>query len=127
MKWYRNMYLPSLSDSSGKQWDASPNMAGDLIKGMPKTWIAVSECDLLAGEGKVFETLLREKGVEVKLREYEGGTHSILALSGMSSNSALFEFMLIEQGKCSVDEVDANVLTDWKCYGAGKTASKGHG
>ncbi|KAF8849254.1 hypothetical protein BDZ45DRAFT_663370 [Acephala macrosclerotiorum] len=81
MTWYRKMYLPNENDCLN--WDASPNLApAELLKKSPKAWIAVSEHDLLAPEEVAFGKRLREVGVEVEMKTYEGSTHSLLAMSG---------------------------------------------
>jgi acetyl esterase/lipase len=81
--WYRKMYLPNEKDCWN--WDASPNLAPkEILKGSPKTWIAVSEHDLLAPEAVAFGELLKEGGVEVEMKVYKGSTHALLALSGIA-------------------------------------------
>ncbi len=92
MMWYRKMYLPNEKDCFN--WDASPNLApSNMLKGSPKTWIAVSEHDLLSPEAIAFGSQLKEVGVEVELKTYKGSTHSLLALSGMSSPFLTMEFL----------------------------------
>ena len=79
--WYRKMYL--LNEKDCLNWDASPNLApAEILRKNPKTWIAVSEHDLLAPEGLAFGELLKEVGVEVEMKIYDGSTHSLLAMSG---------------------------------------------
>lgn len=83
MLWYRNLYLP-LADAA-ENWDASPNRApDDLLAKTPKTWFAVAEQDLLAPEALEFASRLRELGVDVDVTEYQGMTHTILAMNGKS-------------------------------------------
>jgi acetyl esterase/lipase len=89
MLWYRRMYLPNECDWA--KWEASPNLASDeLLSRTPKTWIAVSEQDLLAPEAVRYASQLRaawdKTGAannHVEVRFYIGCTHSILAMSGM--------------------------------------------
>lgn len=84
MMWYRKMYLPDERNCSN--WDASPNLAPSEIMGKsPRTWIAVSEHDLLAPEAITFGSQLRKGGVEAEVKTYKGSTHSLLAMSGMYS------------------------------------------
>lgn len=76
------MYLPNEEDCF--KWDASPNLAPlEILKSSPRTWIAVSEHDLLAPEAVAFGEMLKEVGVEVGMKSYQGSTHALLALSGM--------------------------------------------
>jgi acetyl esterase/lipase len=82
MLWYRRKYLPK--EENCLEWTASPNLAPrGLLQKSPKTWIAVSEFDLLAPEGIAYGEQLKDVGVMVDLKTYEGSTHSLLAASGM--------------------------------------------
>ncbi|KAI0481298.1 Alpha/Beta hydrolase protein [Xylariaceae sp. FL0804] len=103
MLWYRRMYLPDDEDGADADarpttttsWQASPNLApASLLASSPRTWIAVSEQDLLAAEGERYAAQLRDAwgqmgkkkndgDAEVVLKSYVGMTHSILALSGI--------------------------------------------
>ncbi|KAI1624197.1 alpha/beta hydrolase fold-domain-containing protein, partial [Exophiala viscosa] len=81
MTWYRKMYLPD--PSQALNWDASPNHASpQLLTKVPRTWLAVAEQDLLAPEALLFAAQLRGAGVNVETVEYEGMTHTILAMNG---------------------------------------------
>ncbi|KAK7424155.1 hypothetical protein QQZ08_008761 [Neonectria magnoliae] len=81
MEWYRKLYFTNPKDR--EQWDASPNFAPkSLLKRLPRTWMAVSDQDILAPEAESFAEQLKSLGVEVEDVTIEGGTHSILSLSG---------------------------------------------
>ncbi|KAH8200412.1 hypothetical protein TruAng_005441 [Truncatella angustata] len=81
MTWYREKYFSSPSDSAN--YDASPCFAPlELLSKSPKTFLGVSECDLLAPEALAFGKMLEAAGVETSVEVYEGGTHSILVLAG---------------------------------------------
>lgn len=81
MLWCRNMYIQR--DHGREDWQLSPNLAPKkLLARCPRTWIAVSEHDLLCHEGLLFAQRLRESGVQAVSRVYQGSTHSILALNG---------------------------------------------
>ncbi|KAK7408630.1 hypothetical protein QQX98_009194 [Neonectria punicea] len=81
MEWYRKLYFTNPEDR--EQWDASPNFAPEsLLKRLPRTWMAVSDQDILAPEAESFAEQLKGLGVEVEVVTIEGGTHSILSLSG---------------------------------------------
>ena len=57
MMWYRRMYMPNKEDWT--KWEASPNMApNSLLAQTPKTWIAISEQDLLAVEAERYASQL---------------------------------------------------------------------
>ncbi|KAI9726104.1 MAG: hypothetical protein M1834_009420 [Cirrosporium novae-zelandiae] len=82
MMWYRRLYLPDEKDWGN--WDSSPNMAPEeLLKKTPRTWMAISEQDLLAPEGLAYAAQLRGLGVQVETTVYKGMTHSILGLNGI--------------------------------------------
>jgi len=84
MMWYRDMYFVDSDDA--RRCDASPNYAEpELLRESPNTLIAISECDLLAPEGRAFGETLRNAGVQVEVKEYKGTTHTILLLAGYYS------------------------------------------
>lgn len=91
MEWYRRMYL--LDKRDAERWEASPNYAPtSLLANSPRTWVAVSEQDLLATEAELYAEQLKEAWREhandtlsVEVKSYQGSTHSILAMSGMKN------------------------------------------
>ncbi|KAL4962869.1 alpha/beta hydrolase [Aspergillus stella-maris] len=95
MTWYRDMYIPN--PETRFEWQASPNLAPvELLANSPDTFIAVSGQDLLAPEARSYAGVLEQawkgEGVEgrnVEVKVYEGGTHSILAMSGVLSQGKL--------------------------------------
>lgn len=96
MLWYRNMYLPNKED--WKKWDVSPNLASnELLRKSPKTWIAVSELDILCDEAKMYGEQLELLGVETTINVYKGSTHSLLILDGMESPRLKFFEALFAQ------------------------------
>jgi acetyl esterase/lipase len=102
MLWYRRMYMAN--DDDWKNWDASPNFApDDLLKQLPPTWMAISEQDLLAPEAIKFGKQLTNLGVPVTVYEVEGGTHSIMTLSGV-----------VSKGKELLDEAAHVLKTSFK-------------
>ncbi|KAF7299125.1 Abhydrolase-3 domain-containing protein [Mycena indigotica] len=81
MLWFRDNYLPNKQDYT--KWDASPIFAPDaLLAKVPKTWIAVCECDILADEGIAFGEKLTAAGVHVEVEVYKGAPHPIMAMDG---------------------------------------------
>ncbi|MEO8690298.1 MAG: alpha/beta hydrolase [Solirubrobacteraceae bacterium] len=71
MQRYWNLYLDG---SDGLQPDASPLRADDL-EGLPPTFVLTSEFDVLRDEGEAMAEKLREAGVDVTLRRYDGTIH----------------------------------------------------
>jgi acetyl esterase len=68
---YWNLYLDG---ADGLQPDASPLRAGDLA-GLPTTYVLTSEFDVLRDEGEAFVGKLREAGVDVIHKRFEGTIH----------------------------------------------------
>ncbi|KAL4864576.1 Alpha/Beta hydrolase protein [Aspergillus spectabilis] len=103
MEWYRRMYLPEhCSDRDGPgsrvlPWDASPNLAPSAaLASNPNTFVVVAGQDLLAPEARSYAAQLEQawgehgiSGRRVTVKNYEGATHSILAMSGVLKQAAL--------------------------------------
>jgi acetyl esterase len=68
---YWNLYLDG---ADGLQPDASPLRADDLA-GLPPTYVLTAEFDVLRDEGEAFVGKLREAGVDVEHRRFEGTIH----------------------------------------------------
>ncbi|KAJ7254345.1 alpha/beta hydrolase fold-domain-containing protein [Mycena haematopus] len=82
MLWFRDNYLPNKEDYT--KWDASPIFAPDaLLAKVPKTWIAVCECDILCSEGVAFGKKLNAVGVETEVEVYKRAPHPIMAMDGV--------------------------------------------
>ena len=71
MQRYWNLYLDG---ADGFQPDASPLRADDLA-GLPPTFVLTAEFDVLRDEGEAMADKLREAGVDVTLRRYDGTIH----------------------------------------------------
>ena len=71
MQRYWNLYLDG---ADGLQPDASPLRAGDLA-GLPPTFVLTAEFDVLRDEGEAMADKLREAGVVVTHRRYDGTIH----------------------------------------------------
>jgi acetyl esterase/lipase len=71
MQRYWNLYL---NGADGLQADASPLRADDLA-GLPPTFVLTAEFDVLRDEGEAMAGKLREAGVEVTHRRYDGTIH----------------------------------------------------
>ena len=68
---YWNLYLDG---ADGFQPDASPLRADDLA-GLPPTYVLTAEFDVLRDEGEAFAGKLREAGVDVTHRRFDGTIH----------------------------------------------------
>jgi acetyl esterase len=68
---YWNLYVDG---ADGFQPDTSPLRADDLA-GLPPTFVLTAELDVLRDEGEALAEKLREAGVEVTHRRYDGVIH----------------------------------------------------
>jgi acetyl esterase len=79
MVWFWNHYLRSPAD--GAQPYASPLRARDL-KGLPPAMVVTTEFDPLRDEGEAYAERLRQAGVPVKLKRYDGLIHGFFMMTG---------------------------------------------
>lgn len=81
MTWMRDFYLPDEADRT--KWECSPIFAPqEAFEKAPPTFVAVAELDILRDEGIAFAEKLKQAGVNVDLRTYQGCLHDIPELSG---------------------------------------------
>jgi acetyl esterase len=80
MKWFWRQYLPDPSD--GEKPHASPLRAGDL-RSHPPAHVVTAGYDPLRDEGEAFALRLREAGVPVTSRRYEGMFHGFFGMTAL--------------------------------------------
>jgi acetyl esterase len=80
MEWFWNHYLATPSD--GAHPYASPLRAADL-RGLPPGLTITCEFDPLRDEGEAYATRLREAGVQMQTRRYDGAIHGTFQLAGV--------------------------------------------
>jgi acetyl esterase len=78
MRWYVEQYVRTTADILDPR--GSPLLAPSLA-GLPPAFVAVCEYDPLRDEGKQYAHRMRDAGVDVTLRRYDGAVHGIFQMS----------------------------------------------
>ena len=73
-------YLNGAED--GRHPHASPIYAGSLA-GLPPAFVITAECDPIRDQGEAYVEGLRESGVPVAVKRYEGAIHAFFNLGGV--------------------------------------------
>ncbi|PFH58443.1 hypothetical protein XA68_13671 [Ophiocordyceps unilateralis] len=81
MMWYRNHYLPDRGDWANPE--ASPLLWTGDWAALPPAVVVVAGLDPLRHEGERFAARLRDAGVDVRLRVFEGQPHAFAAMDGV--------------------------------------------
>ena len=88
--WFHESYIRS--DNDRQDFRYAPLIAKSL-KDLPPTYVVVAGFDTLRDEGVAYAKRLREEGVEVTLKEYEGMFHPFISLAG-----------ILDEGKRAISE-----------------------
>ncbi|MGH1441263.1 MAG: alpha/beta hydrolase [Cellvibrionaceae bacterium] len=91
--WFHECYIRDESDRLDFRY--APLIAEDLSQ-LPPTFVIVADHDPLRDEGLAYANRLRDSGVDVTLKEYEGMFHPFLSLAGV-----------LDQGKAAITETAA--------------------
>lgn len=88
MRWFWEHYLPDTA--SGSNPYASPLQAKD-VSGLPPAFVLTAEYDPLCSEGDAYAERLREAGVAVRHRCYEGLIHGFISRPQMDRGMAALD------------------------------------
>lgn len=79
MQWFFRHYLRSEQDRT----NAWVNLVGANLKGLPPTTIVNAQIDPLRSEGEQLASRLKEAGVDVRQRTYDGVTHEFFGMGAV--------------------------------------------
>ncbi|MQA14883.1 MAG: alpha/beta hydrolase fold domain-containing protein [Pseudonocardiaceae bacterium] len=85
MVWFWDLYAPDVASRKGP--DASPIQAADL-SGLPPAVVLTAEHDVLRDEGEAYAARLREAGVAVTHRRFDGQMHGFFTMVNVLPGSA---------------------------------------
>jgi acetyl esterase len=85
MRWYVEQYVRTQADVLDPR--GSPLLAKSLA-GLPPAFVAVCEYDPLRDEGKQYAHRMRDAGVDVTLRRYDGAIHGVFQMSRFAAIGA---------------------------------------
>jgi acetyl esterase len=77
MVWFQRHYLRRPEDAA--DWRASPIKA-ESLKGVAPAIVVTAECDVLHDDGAGYAAALRQAGVAVEYREYQGMIHAFFGM-----------------------------------------------
>jgi acetyl esterase len=108
-RWYFDQYLPpGLDRRTPRVSPLFDRGLGDL----PATLIVTAECDPLRDEGERHAKSLRDGGVEVELRRYQGMIHGFFQMTGALAGSRRLHRELGEWMRWHADRAPRTPLTD---------------
>ncbi|MEU6715111.1 alpha/beta hydrolase [Nonomuraea sp. NPDC046802] len=93
MVWFWDHYAPDRAARANP--DASPLRAGDLA-GLPPAVVLTAEHDVLRDEGEAYAQRLRQAGVPVEFKRFEGQMHGFFTMVNVLPGSAAALSMVVE-------------------------------
>ena len=105
MQWFFEQYLRSPADGKNPLID----LVHANVKGLPGTTVIAAQIDPLRSEGKDLADRLKDAGVEVDYKNYEGSTHEFFGMGAV-----------LDDAKAAQQQAAAGLQ---KGFGATRTAS----
>jgi acetyl esterase len=93
MDYFWNHYLTQPAD--GNHPHASP-LKAESLAGLPPAMVITAECDPIRDQGEAYAQRLRESGVPVSVKRYEGAIHAFFNMGGV-----------VDSGKQAIDDAGA--------------------
>jgi acetyl esterase len=85
MEWFWTQYL---GDRSGERAAYSSPLSAASLADLPAAMVVTAEFDPLRDEGEAYARRLKESGVDVDLRRYDGVIHGFVSMAGMIPRGA---------------------------------------
>lgn len=79
MEWFAKNYLPNMNMAK----DPRISLVNANLKGLPPTTIIAAQIDPLTTEGELLADKLKEAGVEVNYKLYNGSTHEFFGMAAV--------------------------------------------
>jgi acetyl esterase len=84
MDYFSNLYVPKAEDR--RRVHASPLFASDF-RGLPPAMVITAECDLIRDQGELYAQKLKEAGVPVTVKRYDGMIHPFFSFGGIMDDA----------------------------------------
>lgn len=84
MSWFMKNYLNSMQEAK----DTRINLVAANFKGLPETTIITAQIDPLQSEGKELADRMKDQGVKVNFKNYDGVTHEFFGMAAVVDEAA---------------------------------------
>ena len=84
MSWFMKNYLNSMEEAK----DTRINLVAANFKGLPETTIITAQVDPLQSEGKELADRMKDQGVKVNFKNYDGVTHEFFGMAAVVDEAA---------------------------------------
>jgi acetyl esterase len=108
MKWFWDHYVPDPDRRS--EPDVSPLRAASLA-GLPPAVVMTAEHDVLRDEGEAYADRLRDSGVPVDFKRYDGQMHGFFTMLVLPGGERAFQQFVTAARACVVHHAQARAAT----------------